>query len=75
MINKKEYNKNYYLKNKEKMLESVNNNYKDPEYSEYVKRRNKFKYYAKSGRFSVLENKYPDILLEFASLLTKFSIQ
>ena len=75
MNNKKEYNKNYYLKNKEKMLKSINDNYKDPEYKEYVKRRNKFKYYAKSGRFSVLENKYPDILLEFASLLTKFANQ
>ena len=75
MNNKKEYNKNYYLKNKEKMLKSINDNYKNQEYKEYVKRRNKFKYYAKSGRFSVLENKYPALFLEFASLLTKFANQ
>tara|TARA_R110001632_G_C11286540_1_gene412428 strand:+ start:556 stop:753 length:198 start_codon:yes stop_codon:yes gene_type:complete len=57
---KNDYNKIYYNKNREKIKTDMKNRYVGEE-AERIKSRQKFLYYRKMGRLSVLKEKYPII--------------
>ena len=59
-MSKNDYNKIYYNKNREKIKTDMKNRYVGEE-AERIKSRQKFLYYRKMGRLSVLKEKYPII--------------
>tara|TARA_R110000744_G_scaffold61446_1_gene126868 strand:- start:411 stop:608 length:198 start_codon:yes stop_codon:yes gene_type:complete len=61
---KNDYNKIYYNKNREKIKTDMKNRYVGEE-AERIKSRQKFLYYRKMGRLSVLKEKYPIIYYNY----------
>ena len=64
------YNKNYYVKNREKRNTTSRKHYENNK--EYIREVNKFRYYAKQDRLDDLMKKYPDIYNNFIHLKEKY---